>query len=74
MTARSLYDAGPHQVVALFKKDGAAAQTGGDMNHLAIKVANGTYESIKADPESHGIARATTAAFISTTPTATPCS
>ena len=47
--------AGSHQGVALFKKDGAAAQTGGDMNHLAINVASGTYESLKAELESHGI-------------------
>jgi hypothetical protein len=43
-----------HQGVALFKKDGAAAQTG-DMNHLAINVARGIYESLKAELESHGI-------------------
>jgi hypothetical protein len=47
--------AGPHQGVALFTKDGAAAQTGGDMNHLAINVASGTYESLKAELESQGI-------------------
>jgi catechol 2,3-dioxygenase-like lactoylglutathione lyase family enzyme len=47
--------AGPHQGLALFKKDGSAAQGGGDMNHLAINVASGTYESLKAELESHGI-------------------
>ena len=44
--------AGPHQGVALFKKDGPTAQTGGDMNHLALNVAGGTYESLKTELES----------------------
>ena len=43
-----------HQGVALFKKDGAAASSGGDLNHLALNAA-GTYESLKADLEGHGI-------------------
>jgi catechol 2,3-dioxygenase-like lactoylglutathione lyase family enzyme len=47
--------AGPHQGVALFKKDGGAPKGGGDMNHLAINVASGTYESLKAELENHGI-------------------
>ena len=45
-----------HQGVALFKKDGAAAPAGGDLNHLALNVAGGTYESLKAELEGHGIA------------------
>src|SRR5256712_9669206 len=44
------------QGVALFKKAGAAAPTGGDLNHLALNVAGGTYESLKAELEGHGIA------------------
>ena len=44
------------QGVALFKKDGAAPRTGGDLNHLALTVASGTYESLKAELEAHGIA------------------
>ena len=43
------------QGVALFKKDGAAPSGGGDMNHLALNVAGGTYESLKAELEGHGI-------------------
>jgi len=45
-----------HQGVALFRKDGAAAPTGGDLNHLALNVAGGTYESLKSELEGHGIA------------------
>jgi catechol 2,3-dioxygenase-like lactoylglutathione lyase family enzyme len=44
-----------HQGVALFKRDGAAS-AGGDLNHLALNVASGTYESLKAELEAHGIA------------------
>ena len=53
--AQVFMHAGPHQGVALFKKDGAAPMTGGDMNHLALNVAGGTYESLKAELEGHGI-------------------
>lgn len=50
-----------HQGVALFKKDGVkknggARPAGGDMNHLALNVAGGTYESLKAELEGHGVA------------------
>ena len=44
-----------HQCVALFKKDGAAAPSGGDLNHLALNVAGETYESLKAELERRGI-------------------
>ena len=44
------------QGVALFQKEGAAPAAGGDMNHLALNVASGTYESLKAELEAHGIA------------------
>ena len=44
------------QGVALFKKaDGSPAPGGGDMNHLALNVAGGTYESLKAELEAHGV-------------------
>ena len=43
-----------HQGVALFKKDGTAAPAGGDLNHLALNVAGGTYESLKAELEENG--------------------
>jgi catechol 2,3-dioxygenase-like lactoylglutathione lyase family enzyme len=45
-----------NQGVALFKQDGSAAPTGGDLNHLALNVAGGTYESLKAELEGHGVA------------------
>jgi catechol 2,3-dioxygenase-like lactoylglutathione lyase family enzyme len=45
-----------HQGVALFRRpDGAAANGGGDMNHLALTVAGGTYDSLKAELEYHGV-------------------
>ena len=45
------------QGVALFKKtDGSPVPAGGDMNHLALKVAGGTYDSLKAELETHGVA------------------
>jgi len=45
------------QGVALFKKSGEAAVTAGnDLNHLALNVASGTYETLKADLESRGVA------------------
>ena len=44
------------QGVALFKKtDGSPVTGGGDMNHLALNVAGGTYESLKAELEAHGV-------------------
>jgi hypothetical protein len=44
------------QGVALFKKtDGSPVPAGGDMNHLALKVAGGTYESLKSELEAHGV-------------------
>ena len=43
------------QGVALFLKDGGGAPAGGDMNHLALNVASGTYESLKAELEYHGV-------------------
>jgi glyoxylase I family protein len=44
------------QGVALFKKAGSALLTAGnDMNHLALNVAAGTYESLKAELERHGV-------------------
>ena len=42
------------QGVALFKKEPGAG--GGDMNHLALNVASGTYESLKAELEQRGVA------------------
>jgi catechol 2,3-dioxygenase-like lactoylglutathione lyase family enzyme len=45
------------QGVALFKKtDGSPVPAGGDMNHLALKVAGGSYDSLKAELETHGVA------------------
>jgi catechol 2,3-dioxygenase-like lactoylglutathione lyase family enzyme len=43
-----------HQGIALFKKEPGSAD--GDMNHLALNVASGTYESLKAELERHGVA------------------
>jgi hypothetical protein len=45
-----------HQGVALFKKDGAAAPAGGDLNHLALNVEAGTYDALKAELEGRGVA------------------
>ena len=42
------------QGVALFRRAGAPA--GGDLNHLALNVAGGTYQSLKAELEAHGVA------------------
>lgn len=42
------------QGVALFKREAGAV--GGDMNHLALNAASGTYESLRTDLERHGIA------------------
>jgi catechol 2,3-dioxygenase-like lactoylglutathione lyase family enzyme len=44
------------QGVALFKRtDGLPVPAGGDMNHLALKVAGGTYESLKSELEARGV-------------------
>ncbi len=46
-----------HQQVALFeKRDDTPLTTGNDLNHLALDITVGTYESIKAELESHGVA------------------
>lgn len=44
------------QGVALFKSGAAAPAPGSDLNHLALNVASGTYESLKAELEAHGVA------------------
>ena len=45
------------QGVALFKKEsGARLIAGNDLNHLALNVASGTYETLKAELEKHGVA------------------
>ncbi len=44
------------QGVALFKRQAGDAAGSGDMNHLALTVAGGTYETLKAELEAHGIA------------------
>ena len=45
------------QGVALFeKRDDTPLTTGNDMNHLALNVATGTYETLKAELEQHGVA------------------
>jgi catechol 2,3-dioxygenase-like lactoylglutathione lyase family enzyme len=44
------------QGLALFKKQAdAPLATGNDLNHLALNVATGTYESLKAELEKHGV-------------------
>src|SRR5439155_13289368 len=44
------------QGVALFKKQGETPlSTGNDLNHLALNVAAGTYEALKADLENQGV-------------------
>jgi hypothetical protein len=41
----------------LFKQRGEAPlTTGNDLNHLALNVAAGTYETLKAEHEQHGVA------------------
>jgi glyoxylase I family protein len=67
------------QGVALFKEQGDAQLTAGnDLNHLALNVAGGTYDTLKAELESHGVAvggvPATTTASIFAIPTGTACS
>jgi len=45
------------QGVALFKKQGdLRLATSSDLNHLALNVASGTYEALKAELEKHGVA------------------
>jgi catechol 2,3-dioxygenase-like lactoylglutathione lyase family enzyme len=45
------------QGVALFKKQGdLPLTTGNDLNHLALSVEAGTYETLKAELEKHGVA------------------
>jgi catechol 2,3-dioxygenase-like lactoylglutathione lyase family enzyme len=44
------------QGVALFEKAGEAPLgAGGDLNHLALNVADGSYESLKAELERQGV-------------------
>ena len=44
------------QGVALFRRgEGDPVAAGGDMNHLALRVAGGTYESLKGELEAHGV-------------------
>lgn len=43
------------QGVALFRKGDTPLTTGNDLNHLALNVASGTYEALKADLEKHGV-------------------
>jgi glyoxylase I family protein len=44
------------QGVALFKKPGLEPlASGSDLNHLALNVASGTYEALRADLEKHGV-------------------
>ena len=44
------------QGVALFRKQGdSPLSTGNDMNHLALNVAEGTYETLKANLETAGV-------------------
>jgi catechol 2,3-dioxygenase-like lactoylglutathione lyase family enzyme len=45
-----------HQGVALFKKRGdEPLTTGNDLNHLALNVESGTYETLKAELEKNGV-------------------
>jgi catechol 2,3-dioxygenase-like lactoylglutathione lyase family enzyme len=45
------------QGVALFRKQGETKLTAGnDLNHLALNVAAGSYETLKAELEKHGVA------------------
>jgi hypothetical protein len=45
-----------HQGVALFTKQGDAPfATGNDLNHLALDITQGTYDTIKAELEKHGV-------------------
>jgi catechol 2,3-dioxygenase-like lactoylglutathione lyase family enzyme len=48
---------GVEQGVALFKRaDGMPVAAGGDLNHLALKVAGGSYDALKSELEAHGVA------------------
>jgi catechol 2,3-dioxygenase-like lactoylglutathione lyase family enzyme len=45
-----------HQGVALFRKRGdTPLTTGNDLNHLALNVESGTYETLKAELEKNGV-------------------
>jgi catechol 2,3-dioxygenase-like lactoylglutathione lyase family enzyme len=45
------------QGVALFEnRAGAPLTVGNDLNHMALNVAEGTYETLKAELERHGVA------------------
>ena len=45
------------QGVALFRRPGGAPfTTGTDLNHLALNVASGTYETLNEELERHGVA------------------
>mgnify|MGYP001594858506 CR=1 FL=1 len=45
-----------HQGVALFaKRDDTPLTTGNDLNHLALDITTGTYDTIKAELEQHGV-------------------
>ncbi len=44
------------QQVALFERpDGDSLETGNDLNHLALDIADGSYQEIKAELEGHDI-------------------
>jgi catechol 2,3-dioxygenase-like lactoylglutathione lyase family enzyme len=44
------------QGVALFEKQaGTPLTTGNDLNHLALNVASGTYETLRTELEKHGV-------------------
>jgi catechol 2,3-dioxygenase-like lactoylglutathione lyase family enzyme len=44
------------QGVALFRKEGGPRlSAGNDLNHLALNVAAGSYETLKAELEKHGV-------------------
>lgn len=46
-----------HQGVALFKRQGGGTLTAGnDLNHLALNVAEGSHETLKAELEKRGVA------------------
>ena len=45
------------QGVALFRKEGGTPlSAGNDLNHLALNVSAGSYETLKAELEKHGVA------------------
>jgi catechol 2,3-dioxygenase-like lactoylglutathione lyase family enzyme len=43
------------QGLALFKRDLAPLAPGSDLNHLAFNVATGSYETLTAELEQHGV-------------------